>query len=88
MATPFSLPGAYSDNVLRVDIVVPDIKHHLNVDKCALNNQRKSNAMAVNQRFCLNEDRYIIDGLNPAAKYLERYEGAPEDDMHLREQVL
>ena len=34
--------------------------------------------------------RYIIDKLNPGAKYLERYcwEGGPEDDQHLREQVL
>jgi hypothetical protein len=46
--------------------------------------------MTTNQRFSFNEDRYIIDKLNPAAKYLERYcwEGAPEDDLHLREQVL
>jgi hypothetical protein len=46
--------------------------------------------MTTNQRFSFNEDRCIIDRLNPAAKYLERYcwEGAPEDDLHLREQVL
>ena len=46
--------------------------------------------MTTNQRFSFNEDRYIIDRLNPAVKYLVRYcwEGAPEDDMHLREQAL
>ena len=46
--------------------------------------------MITNQRFSFNEDRYIIDRFNPAAKALERcrWEGAPEDDMHLREQAL
>jgi hypothetical protein len=46
--------------------------------------------MTTNQRFYLNEDRDIIDRLNPAAKYSVYYcwEGAPEDEMHLREQVL
>jgi hypothetical protein len=46
--------------------------------------------MTTNQRFYLNEDRDIIDRLNPTAKYRVLYcwEGAPEDDMHLREQVL
>jgi hypothetical protein len=45
--------------------------------------------MTANQRFCLNEDRYIIDSLNPA-KHAECYCPQHEltDDMHLREQVL
>ena len=45
--------------------------------------------MTANQRFCLNEDRYIIDSLNPA-KHAECYCAQHEltDDMHLREQVL
>ena len=29
--------------------------------------------MTTNQRFSFNEDRYIIDRLNPAVKYLVRY---------------
>jgi hypothetical protein len=45
--------------------------------------------MTANQRFSSNEDRYIIDRLNPA-KHVECYcgEGDPKDDMHLRERVL
>jgi hypothetical protein len=47
--------------------------------------------MTINLRFFVRkEDNCIIDRLSPAAKYLVRYcwEDAPEDDMHLREQVL
>ena len=41
--------------------------------------------------FCLNEDREIVDRLDPSAKHLvECYslEGFPDDEIHLREQVL
>jgi hypothetical protein len=45
--------------------------------------------MTTNQRFCLNQDRYIIDRLNPT-KPVECHcaEDESTDDMHLREEVL
>jgi hypothetical protein len=45
--------------------------------------------MTTNHRFSLNEERYVIDILNPANTgkgYC--HEGDPEDDIHLRERVL
>ena len=41
--------------------------------------------MSTTKALSFNEDRYIIDNLNPTARYLERYcwEGAPEDDHAL-----
>jgi hypothetical protein len=46
--------------------------------------------MTTHQRFYLNDNRYIVDRLNPAAEHFVCYgwEGALEDDMLLREQVL
>ena len=45
--------------------------------------------MSNNRRFALDEKRYVIDAVNPANSgkgYC--FEGAPEDDRHLRELVL
>ena len=46
--------------------------------------------MNTKQRFCLIGDSHIIDRLDQSAKHIECYcpEGHPDDDMHLREQVL
>jgi hypothetical protein len=45
--------------------------------------------MSINCRFALDEKRYVIDLLNPAnSGKVCFFEGAPEDDKHLRERVL
>jgi hypothetical protein len=51
--------------------------------------QPKEKEMGTNYRFSLNEERYVIDMLNPANTgkgYC--HDGDPEDDMYLRERVL
>jgi hypothetical protein len=45
--------------------------------------------MSTNQRFVLNEKRYVVDTLNPANSTKGYcHEGDAEDDRHLRERVL
>ena len=45
--------------------------------------------MTPNRRFCLNEDRYVIDMLNAAnTGKVCRYDGDPEDESRLRESIL
>jgi hypothetical protein len=49
---------------------------------------QKEKNMTTNQRFVLDENRYVIDKLNPGAREGYCHEGDPEDDIHLRERVL
>jgi len=45
--------------------------------------------MSTNQRFVLNEKRYVVDTFNPANSAKGYcHEGDAEDDRHLRERVL
>jgi hypothetical protein len=44
--------------------------------------------MTMNRRFYLNEARDIIDVLHPDRKVARGYEGAPKDEISLRESVL
>lgn len=45
--------------------------------------------MSTNCRFALDENRYVVDALNPAnSRKGYCHEGDPEDDRYLRERVL
>src|SRR5262252_4578136 len=45
--------------------------------------------MSSNCRFTLDEERYVIDAVNADnSRKVYSFEGAPEDDKHLRERVL
>src|SRR5262245_1800577 len=45
--------------------------------------------MSSNGRFTLDERRYVIDAVNADnSRKVYCFEGAPEDDKHLRERVL
>jgi hypothetical protein len=50
--------------------------------------QQKEKDMAIHQRFVLDEDRYVIDSLNPGGQKGCHHEGSPENQSCLRERVL
>jgi hypothetical protein len=49
---------------------------------------QKEENMTTNQRFVLDENRAVIDTLNPSSRKSYCHEGAPQDQAYLRERVL
>jgi hypothetical protein len=49
---------------------------------------QKEKSMSTNQRFVLDENRDVMDLLNPGGQTGYCHEGSPEDEIHLRETVL
>jgi hypothetical protein len=50
--------------------------------------QKQEKIMPINPRFVLDENRYVIDKLNPDSQKGYCHEDSPDDQFHLRERVL